>query len=263
MTRRLFGGQELPRDLLDRLREVPFQDPAKETGLFAAHVFERAAAILSEIDRRLAVDEPEAAFRIEILVEPRAEEGVQLRDRPRQVLVAFELADEDLERHFRVRERAVCPVVIGLAVKTRRGGQVPRLASEEDPLGVHQAALADLEGDARPQELGPQHRQVKARDVVTGQVAPRQKLAEFPGDIRKPGLAGHVRVADPMDGRRGGGDRNPRIDAPVPGFPPPVGMDLHARDLDDAVRAGIGARGLGVEDDERPIERQNVFEHRP
>src|SRR5204862_2681342 len=122
-----FRGEELSRDLLDRLREIPFQDPAEEPGLLAAHVLESPAAVLAEVDRGLAVDETEAPLRVDILVEPRAEKRVELRDGARQISVAHELARDHRERHFRVRERSVGSIVVRLAIEARGGGQVPGL----------------------------------------------------------------------------------------------------------------------------------------
>src|SRR5262252_982326 len=255
--------QIFPRNLLHRLREVALDDPAQEARLLARDVAQEAPPVLPEVDRGLAVDEADAPLGIDVLVETGAELLVELEDGPGELGVAFELTRQDPHRHLRVRERPVRARVVRLAVEARRGGQVPRLPREEDPLGVDDPTLRDLERHAGAEKLDAQNRKVEPGNVVAAEIGAVEEGGERRRDLAEARRGSDVRLANAVDRGRRGGDRHARVQPPDELLARPVGPDLDAGDLDDAVDARIRPGRLGVEDDQRPIEieRQQAREH--
>ena len=81
----------------------------------------------SEVDRRLSIDQPDAAFGVHVLIDSRAELLVKRGDRAGKIRIAAELTGDDPQSHDGVGEGSMGAVVLRVAVEPGGGGEVARL----------------------------------------------------------------------------------------------------------------------------------------
>ena len=237
-------------------REVAAGDPAQEGRVLRGEGAQGLALLLAEVHGRLAVHPAEAALAVDVERVARVDFAVEGVRVGREVGVAGELALEDAERGGGVRRGAVRAHELLAAVEAHRGGEVARLAAVVDAEGVDEPAAAGVEEHAAAGELLLEDRDVELREAEAAEVA----VAEEGEDLRRLLLearrAAHHRVGDAVDGGRLGGDRDAGIEQPGLLRPPAAGFEPDDGELKDPVGPRVEARGLDVEDRERPVERE-------
>ena len=220
------------------------------------HLGEGLALVLAEVDGHLAAGGlHQLALGVHLLLHAGGHDGGGQRLHVAgQVGVALHLGAEHVHGGRDVGHGGVRVLVVAVAEEADRALQAVAHVLLEHLVGVHHLGVALLPFHAHAPELLLQQRDVKAPDVVPGQVGVLEQGGHLGGHLLEAGLVTHVVVGDAVHLGGGRGDGHAGVDPLVQGLARPVGIHAHQRHLDDAVLAEVGAGGLEVEEDEGTLE---------